>query len=276
MPANPEPGDQRGAPDGRGAHSNRSCVLVAETAADNAGFVAVLSAVAALVEVATPESIGGQLWRVSGPRILIAIGPAAVAAVIPWMALLHSAPSTGTLALLDSSHTEVLAALDKFDVWLPQRTPPSVVASQVLAQWSLMERQSRLGGPRRVPGYNLTIDLTREEAVDSHDERIPLTLSEFRLLAAMAVQPGRVVDFWQLGAALPGHFRDADDAYNSVKVHIGRLRQKLSRATGWDGHLVTVRGRGFLFERRHPRPVIAITDTPAADLATAGEDRPAS
>jgi DNA-binding response OmpR family regulator len=69
---------------------------------------------------------------------------------------------------------------------------------------------------------------------------------------ARAVQPGRTLDFGQLGLALPGRFRDADDAYNSVKVHIGRLRAKLAKATGWDGHLVSVRGRGFLFERRHP------------------------
>ncbi|HZQ34777.1 MAG TPA: winged helix-turn-helix domain-containing protein, partial [Dehalococcoidia bacterium] len=112
---------------------------------------------------------------------------------------------------------------------------------------------TRLAGPRRIRGVNLIIDLAREEATNNDGARIPLTPSEYRLLAALAVQPGHVVDFGQLGAALPGHFRDADDAYNSVKVHVGRLRQKLLRTTGWDGHLVSVRGRGFLFERRLPR-----------------------
>jgi DNA-binding winged helix-turn-helix (wHTH) protein len=270
MPSTAEPGAPKADP------GNRMCVVVAEQEPERADLLAALSAVASLVEVSVPENVGGQLWHSAGPRILIASGPTAVAAVMPWMALLHSSPSTGTLALLDGSRLEVIAALERFDVWMPKRTPPSVVARQVAAQWSLMERQSRLSGPRRVQGYNLVVDLGREEALNSLEERIPLTPSEFRLLSAMAVQPGRVVDFWQLGAALPGHFRDADDAYNSVKVHIGRLRQKLSKATGWDGHLISVRGRGFLFERRAPRPLIDTPDATEEKDSASAQNRPAS
>jgi DNA-binding response OmpR family regulator len=147
----------------------------------------------------------------------------------------------------------VLSALEFFDVWLPGTTAPAVAARQAVSLLALLDRQTRLAGPRRIRGVNLIIDLAREEATNNDGARIPLTPSEYRLLAALAVQPGHVVDFGQLGAALPGHFRDADDAYNSVKVHVGRLRQKLLRTTGWDGHLVSVRGRGFLFERRLPR-----------------------
>ncbi len=246
--------------------NGRMCVLVSEPGVDADTLDTALTAVAASVYVVTPTEVGAQLWRALGARLILALGSAAVRAVIPWLALLHSAPSTATMAVLDGSREEILAVLERFDLWLPGRTPAPVVVQQVVAQWSMMERLSRTSGPRRIAGYNMVIDLGREEVVDTTEQRIPLTRSEFRLLAAMAVQPGRVVDFWQLGAVLPGQFRDADDAYNSVKVHIGRLRQKLTRATGWDGHLVSVRGRGFMLERRAPRPAAAVADsTLAAD-----------
>jgi DNA-binding winged helix-turn-helix (wHTH) protein len=229
------------------------CVLVCDSAPDAAALEVAIAALGPTVRVAEPADVGEQLWRGAALRVLVARGARAVAALLPWMAFLHSAPNTGTLALLDAGRGEIISALEFFDAWLPVGTSAAVAAQQTIALLSLLDRQARLSGPRRIKGINLIVDLGREEATDGSGNRLPLTPSEFRLLAAVAVQPGHVVDFGQLGAALPGHFRDAEDAYNSVKVHIGRLRQKLARGTGWDGHLVSVRGRGFLFERRLPR-----------------------
>lgn len=242
-----------GTADRRGVQSPRLCLIVSESGADATALQSAVAVVAPRVRIAHPTEVGGQLWRAAGPRVLIACGAEGVSATVPWLPLLQSAANTATLALLDAARSEIVAVLERFDAWLPARTPPAVVAQQVMALWGLMERQARLNSPQQITGHNLVIDISREEALDANDRRLPLTPSEFRLLAAMALQPGRVVDFWQLGAALPGHFRNADDAYNSVKVHIGRLRQKLIKSTGWDGHLVSVRGRGFLFERRTPR-----------------------
>ncbi|MHB8578072.1 MAG: winged helix-turn-helix domain-containing protein [Dehalococcoidia bacterium] len=229
------------------------CAVITEPGPDAEILKTGLAAVAASVELTPPASIRESLWQGATPRVIIARGIDAVASLLPWMPLLQASPSTASIALLDSGRNEVIGTLQHFDVWLPGRTPVPVVVQQTVALWSLLERQARLTGPRRIRGHNLVIDLGREEASDGDGARIPLTPSEFRLLAALAVQPGRVVDFGQLGAALPGHFRDAEDAYNSVKVHVGRLRQKLFKATGWDGHLMSVRGRGFLFERRAPQ-----------------------
>jgi len=229
------------------------CILVAEPGPESTAIESAVAALGPAVRLTAPNDVGEQLWRNSALRVLIARGPRAVAALLPWMAFLHSTPNTATMALLDAGRGEVLSALEFFDLWLPGGTAPAVAARQAVSLLSLMDRQARLSGPRRIRGVNLIIDLAREEATTDAGERIPLTPSEYRLLAALAIQPGHVVDFGQLGAALPGHFRDADDAYNSVKVHVGRLRQKLLRTTGWDGHLVSVRGRGFLFERRLPR-----------------------
>ncbi|HLZ72075.1 MAG TPA: winged helix-turn-helix domain-containing protein [Dehalococcoidia bacterium] len=238
------------------------CVIVADHGPETAAIEAAVSALGPSVRLALPGEVGEQLWRNSALRVLLARGPRAVAALLPWMAFLHAAPNTGTLALLDAGRGEIISALEFFDIWLPGGTAPAVAARQAVSLLALLDRQTRLSGPRRIRGVNLIIDLAREEVTNNEGVRIPLTPSEYRLLAALAVQPGHVVDFGQLGSALPGHFRDADDAYNSVKVHVGRLRQKLSRGTGWDGHLVSVRGRGFLFERRLPRGGEVAADEP--------------
>jgi len=251
-----------------GVQGARLCIIVTEPSADAQALQDAAALGGSQVQIVSPADVGVQLWRASGPRVLVLCGAEGVTAVLPWLALLQSGVNTATLVLLDAARTEVTAVLERFDMWMPARTAPSIVAQQIVALWSLLERQSRINSPRRIYGHNLVIDLVREEALDPSDQRIPLTPSEFRLLAAMAVQPGRVVDFWQLGAALPGQFRDADDAYNSVKVHIGRLRQKLAKATGWDGHLMSVRGRGFMFERRLPREAVPEANLGAIDPST--------
>lgn len=260
-----------------GVQGARLCIIVTEPSADAQALQDAAALGGSQVQIVAPAAVGVQLWRASGPRVLVLCGAEGVTAVLPWLALLQSGVNTATLVLLDSARSEVTAVLERFDMWMPARTATSIVAQQIVALWSLMERQSQINAPGRIIGHNLVIDLAREEALDPSEQRIPLTPSEFRLLAAMAVQPGRVVDFWQLGAALPGHFRDAEDAYNSVKVHIGRLRQKLAKATGWDGHLMSVRGRGFMFERRLPREAVPdtklietepLTDTHIKDAET--------
>jgi DNA-binding winged helix-turn-helix (wHTH) protein len=225
-------------------------VVISDSLSEASALQAALYGLISTVHIVSPVDLGEELWNTSAPRILVGRGAEGVTALLPWIVLLNSLPNTSTLALLDAGPTEILATLQHFDAWLPARTPAAIVAQQVHAMLLLLERQARLTGPRKINGVNLVVDLSREEATDGEGERIPLTPSEFRLLSVLAAQPGRVVDFGQLGVSLPGRFRDADDAYNSVKVHIGRLRQKLARSTGWDGHLVSVRGRGFLFERR--------------------------
>lgn len=229
-----------------------SCGVVAEAGMQTQALHEALERLGVIVRLTPPTLVSDKLWRTPGPRVVLTRGPKAVAALAGWMPIIHAAPHTATLALLDTGRAEVLAALSVYDIWLPQTTSAAVVAQQVLALLALLDRQARLTSPRLIHGVNLVIDLGRDEAYDGQGVQLPLTPSEFRLLAALAVQPGRTLDFGQLGMVLPGKFRDAEDAYNSVKVHIGRLRAKLAHGTGWDGHLVSVRGRGFLFERRQP------------------------
>ena len=87
---------------------------------------------------------------------------------------------------------------------------------------------------------HLSIDIDRHE-VHCGDTLIPLTLTEFRLLAALARYPGRVYTRTQLvEAALGYEFEGYDRAIDS---HIKNLRRKLPTRPGC--HIVTVHGLGY-------------------------------
>ncbi len=73
------------------------------------------------------------------------------------------------------------------------------------------------------------------------DRELPLTATEFRLLAALATVPGRVFTRAELiERALP----DSDMLERTLDSHVKNLRRKLD-ATGAPDLLRTVRGMGF-------------------------------
>jgi two-component system response regulator RegX3 len=75
---------------------------------------------------------------------------------------------------------------------------------------------------------------------------IGLTELEYRLLARLAAEPGRVVPKRELFAAAWGHTAATDGALN---VHIRRLRAKLAAAAaGHDAAVTTAWGTGYALE----------------------------
>ncbi|MDR2378688.1 MAG: response regulator transcription factor [Bifidobacteriaceae bacterium] len=78
------------------------------------------------------------------------------------------------------------------------------------------------------------------------DGPIGLTDIEYRLLARLAAEPGRVIPKRQLFAAAWGHTAVSDGALN---VHIRRLRAKLAAAAaGHDAAIATSWGTGYALE----------------------------
>ena len=75
--------------------------------------------------------------------------------------------------------------------------------------------------------------------------RVALTLTEFRILEALARARGRVLSRRQLLEAAhgPDHYGDE----RAVDVHIRHLRQKLEDVPGRPEILLTVRGVGYRF-----------------------------
>ncbi|MDQ2943325.1 MAG: response regulator transcription factor [Candidatus Dormibacteraeota bacterium] len=75
------------------------------------------------------------------------------------------------------------------------------------------------------------------------DEEIPLTMTEFNLLAVLAANPERVLTRAQLRDKVWGYPHDLDD--HSVDPHVQRLRRKLSDRTNVGVSLEAVPGLGY-------------------------------
>ncbi|NJD90266.1 MAG: response regulator transcription factor [Geobacter sp.] len=88
----------------------------------------------------------------------------------------------------------------------------------------------------------LVIDEERH-LVTVHDAEVTLTLTEFKLLAILAMRPGRMQSRERLLQDVWGYSSDADT--RTVDTHITRLRSKLGEA----GEMIrTVRGYGYKLE----------------------------
>ena len=87
------------------------------------------------------------------------------------------------------------------------------------------------------------LDLDRRELTGPDGGRVDLTAHEFRLLAALAERPGRVMSRDQMLDLVASRQWAPFD--RSVDVMIGKLRRKLDDG---GGHLIkTVRGEGYVF-----------------------------
>jgi DNA-binding response OmpR family regulator len=83
---------------------------------------------------------------------------------------------------------------------------------------------------------------------------IPLTATEFSLLALLAERPGRVISAGEILHQIRGDVGDPREAQDTVKVHISRLRQKLGLEARC---VVNVYGQGYMFDRRRaPRETL--------------------
>lgn len=90
----------------------------------------------------------------------------------------------------------------------------------------------------------LTLDLLARRA-HCQGEALNLTSTEFKLLQALASQPGVIVSRQALSAAVqPGNYLPMDRA---VDVQVARLRKKLTAAPGGRDWIETVRGEGYVF-----------------------------
>jgi DNA-binding response OmpR family regulator len=94
-----------------------------------------------------------------------------------------------------------------------------------------------------IDGGRLEVDLAAREArIDG--EALPLTASEFRLLATLGRQPRRVFSRFELLQALQG--ADVEGFERTVDVHVMRLRRKMDEAAAGTGaYVATVYGVGY-------------------------------
>ena len=111
----------------------------------------------------------------------------------------------------------------------------------------------RAGDQSEMPADLLVIDGGRLEVdLAPHEARLdgtalPLTVAEFRLLAALARQPRRVFSRYDLLQAVQGP--DVEGIERTVDVHVMRLRKKMDEALpGASAYVATVYGVGYRLE----------------------------
>jgi DNA-binding response OmpR family regulator len=88
----------------------------------------------------------------------------------------------------------------------------------------------------------LRIDLGRHEVLVG-EERVHLTLSEFKVLTLLAEQPGEVVSRRELMQHLWSSEHVGDE--HACEVHVSNLRRKIERDPSRPQRLLTVRGEGY-------------------------------
>jgi DNA-binding response OmpR family regulator len=130
------------------------------------------------------------------------------------------------------------------DDYLVKPFSPRELVARVRA---ILRRTS--GGPEPaadlliIDGGRLEIDLAAHEARLA-GERLPLTASEFKLLAALGRQPRRVFSRFELLQVLQGP--DIEGFERTVDVHVMRLRRKMDDAApGRADYIATVYGVGY-------------------------------
>ena len=94
-------------------------------------------------------------------------------------------------------------------------------------------------------GY-LSIDIERHEVV-IHGKRIKLTPIEFRLLAYLARNGGKLLTFDKILANVWGDQYQGSIDY--VHVYISRLRRKIKAGAKSSRYIMTIHGLGYVFEK---------------------------
>ncbi len=126
------------------------------------------------------------------------------------------------------------------------RVDPAVFAARIRA---LLRRTNPTARSGMLTIRDLAIDLEKYQA-SLDGKPLPLTPTEFRLLAVLAQQAGRVVDPRSLLSAVHQHDYSERDAQNLVKVHIANLRRKMNDSRSSSPYILCVRGFGYMLERR--------------------------
>jgi DNA-binding response OmpR family regulator len=119
---------------------------------------------------------------------------------------------------------------------------------ELVARVRALARRLRYAERRSMLRFGeLSIDLLGRRAVCA-GAALALTSTEFKLLVALASQPGLAITREALSAAVqPGSYMPLDRA---VDVQVARLRKKLRAAPGGIDWIETVRGEGYVFTGR--------------------------
>ena len=131
------------------------------------------------------------------------------------------------------------------DDYLPKPFEPRELVARVRA---LLRRQRPAAVEQGQWRFGqLQVDLLKREVL-AGDKPVALTTVEYKLLVALARNPGQALNREQLNEAVQsGNYRPLD---RTVDVQVARLRRKLREAAPGQDWIDTVRGEGYVFVPR--------------------------
>jgi two-component system, OmpR family, response regulator MtrA len=132
------------------------------------------------------------------------------------------------------------------DDYVSKPFSPMVLSARVQA---LLRRAAPMPQSRLIELRGLTLDLASAE-VRRGDTLVHLTPTEFRMLAALARRPGQVVSPGELMRIAQGYDVSERDAQEIVKVHVRHLRHKIEPQLDHPRYVLTVRGMGYMLNRK--------------------------
>ncbi len=104
-------------------------------------------------------------------------------------------------------------------------------------------------GPSTITVRDLVLDFDRCQAI-REQETIPLTPTEFKILAYLARNAGKVVSPVEILRAVQDYTYSDREAQEIVKVYIRRIRRKVEADPSEPSYIINVRGFGYMLERR--------------------------
>jgi two-component system KDP operon response regulator KdpE len=159
------------------------------------------------------------------------------------------------LVLVPGPHPQGLsAALDAgADICLRDTDGPELLTAQIgaLARRGGIARRTETPSEDQttITVRDLTLDFDRCQAIRD-EERIPLTPTEFKILAYLARNAGKVVSPVEILRAVQDYTYSEREAQEIVKVYIRRIRRKIEVDPSDPSYIVNVRGFGYMLERR--------------------------
>jgi len=133
------------------------------------------------------------------------------------------------------------------DDFLTKPFNPDILLARANA---VLRRSEQNNGQREKINYDdgrLKVDIEKHR-VTLKDNLIKLTPVEFRLLAYLVSNPGKVLSFEQILDNVWGSDYQGNDDY--VHVYISHLRNKIEKDTKSPRYILTVHGVGYIFEKQ--------------------------
>ncbi len=159
--------------------------------------------------------------------------------------------STAVLVVAPNGDDQaVLAALNAgADACLGSSVMPEVLAAQVDALYHRSRRRPTASEDLVIAVRDLLVDFARRR-VTRTGRALPLTRTEFDILGVLVRNPGRVVSGTEVLSAIGQFVSSEAQARLIVKVHLSHLRQKLGAHPSGREYVQTIRGVGYLLDRR--------------------------